>query len=154
MKLEDKRIVLTGAGGGIGAHVARLLAEKGARLVLLDRSEAALEETAGMLREAVHEPLIVPVDLLDAQSRGTALEQAISHLGGVDILINNAGLMSFRPFHQEDPEVINRIVQLNTLVPMQLTRQLLPRMLDQGMGLIVNVGSTFGSIAFAWFAAY
>jgi short-subunit dehydrogenase len=154
MKLENTRIILTGAGGGIGAHVARLLGEKGARLALMDRSQVALEETAKVLQGAVHEPLVLPVDLLDAQARNAALKQAVSHLGGIDMLINNAGLMSFRPFSQEDPELINLIVQLNTLVPMQLSRQLLPQMLDQGYGRIVNVGSTFGSIAFAWFAAY
>lgn len=154
MKLEERRIILTGAGGGIGAHVARLLAEKGARLALMDRSQAALEATAKTLQDTAHEPLVMPVDLLDGQARNAALEQAVSHMGGIDVLINNAGMMSFRPFSEEDPEVINRIVQLNTLVPMQLSRQLLPRMLDQGQGRIVNVGSTFGSIAFAWFAAY
>lgn len=154
MKLEQKRVILTGAGGGIGAHVARLLAQQGARLVLMDRSQVALEETARALQGAAQQPLAVPVDLLDARARSAALEQALSHLDGIDLLINNAGMMSFRPFHEEDPEVINRIVQLNTLVPMQLTRQLLPRMLEQGSGRIVNVGSTFGSIAFAWFAAY
>ena len=62
--------------------------------------------------------------------------------------------MSFRPFSEEDPTVIERIVRLNTLVPMLLTRQLLPQLLSQGSGRIVNVGSTFGSIAFAWFATY
>jgi short-subunit dehydrogenase len=96
----------------------------------------------------------VSVDLLDAKARVCAIEQGVQQLEGIDILINNAGALSFRPFADEDPEIINRIVQLNTLVPMQLTRQVLNRMLDQGSGQIVNVGSTFGSIAFAWFAAY
>ncbi|MES9981078.1 MAG: SDR family oxidoreductase [Candidatus Thiodiazotropha sp. 6PLUC5] len=98
--------------------------------------------------------LLFPVDLLDAQARSNAIDQSIKELGGVDILINNAGLLSFRPFAEEDPEMINRIIQLNTLVPMQLARQVVNRMMDQGSGQIVNVGSTFGSIAFAWFASY
>jgi len=154
MKLEDAKVVLTGAGGGIGSELALRLASRGARLALMDRSEAALQQTVGRITEFAHRPQVFAVDLLDAAERTAAADRAMRQLGGVDLLINNAGLLSFRPFAEEDPEVINRIVQLNTLVPMQLTRQLLPAMLDRGSGRIVNIGSTFGSIAFAWFAAY
>ncbi len=154
MKLEAARIILTGAGGGIGSEVATRLAAQGARLALMDRSESALQQTSEKMDAPTHKPLLFPVDLLDTQARTVAMEQAMQQLGGVDILINNAGLLSFRPFSEEDPEMINRIVQLNTLVPMQLTRQVVQYMLDQGKGQIVNIGSTFGSIAFAWFAAY
>jgi len=154
MKLENQCIILTGAGGGIGSQIARLLAAQGARLVLLDLSPAALQETLDAIGPSAHPPLIIAVDLMDNIARQAAVEQALSHLGGIDMLINNAGMMSFRPFAQEDPGVIERIVRLNTLVPMQLTRQLLPQLLNQASGRIVNVGSTFGSIAFAWFATY
>jgi short-subunit dehydrogenase len=154
MKLENARIILTGAGGGIGSEVARRLAAQGARLALVDRNEASLTQTRDSIAGAAHQPLLFALDLLDAQARSATIERAIQQLGGIDILINNAGMLSFRPFADEDPEMINRIVQLNTLVPMQLTRLVLNRMLDQGSGRIVNLGSTFGSIAFAWFAAY
>jgi short-subunit dehydrogenase len=154
MKLKDTRVILTGAAGGIGSEIAQRFAAQGAKLALVGRNEASLIKTAGKLAGATHEPLLFPVDLLDSQARSSTIEQAMGQLDGVDILINNAGLQSFRPFAEEDPEMINRIVQLNTLVPMQLTRQVLNLMLDQGRGQIVNVGSTFGSIAFAWFAAY
>ncbi len=154
MKLESARVILTGAGGGIGSEVAIRLAAQGARLALLDRSEAALQQIRERIGSSGPEPLLFPVDLLDAQARVVVVEEAMQRLGGIDMLINNAGLLSFRPFSDEDPEMINRIVQLNTLVPMQLTRQVVQYMLDQGKGRIINVGSTFGSIAFAWFAAY
>jgi short-subunit dehydrogenase len=154
MNLEGKRVILTGAGGGIGSEVAQRLVAQGARLALLGRNESGLKQVADKSPETAHKPLLFTVDLLDAEARSTAIDQAIQQLGGIDILVNNAGLLSFRPFAEEDPEMINRIVQLNTLVPMQLTRQVVNTMLDQGSGQIVNVGSTFGSIAFAWFAAY
>ncbi|MEJ2610628.1 MAG: SDR family oxidoreductase [Candidatus Thiodiazotropha sp.] len=154
MKLDGTRILLTGAGGGIGSHVARLLSNQGAKLALIGRSYSSLEETISKMGPINEQPLILAADMLDAKARNAAVDQAVSYLGGIDLLINNAGLMSFRPFSEEDPEVINRIVQLNTLVPMQLSRRLLPLMLDQGSGRIVNVGSTFGSIAFAYFATY
>ncbi len=154
MKLEETRVILTGAGGGIGSELALRLASQGARLALMDRSEAALQQTVDRIHASAPRPLMFAVDLLDTAQRTAAVEQATRQLGGVDLLLNNAGLLSFRPFAEEDAEVISRIVQLNTLVPMQLARQLLPAMLERGSGRIVNVGSTFGTIAFAWFAAY
>jgi short-subunit dehydrogenase len=154
MKLDKARVILTGAGGGIGSEVARRLTAQGARLALLDHNEAALKQTLEQIGKTAHQPILLPVDLLDASARSNAVDEAMKAMGGVDMLINNAGLLSFRPFSDEDPEMINRIVQLNTLVPMQLSRQVVQYMLDQGKGRIVNVGSTFGSIAFAWFAAY
>ena len=154
MKLKGARIIITGAGGGIGSEVVEKLAAQGARLAMLGRDQSALQQAAGKVEGATSKPLLFPVDLLDAEARSSAIDLSIKELGGVDILINNAGLLSFRPFAEEDPEMINRIIQLNTLVPMQLARQVVNRMMDQGKGQIVNVGSTFGSIAFAWFASY
>ncbi len=151
MEIEGQRILLTGAGGGIGSHLARILAAKGARLALVDRNNQHFDEHPDSCDDP---PLILSVDLLDTRARNAALDQAMTHLGGIDLLINNAGMMSFRPFHEEDPEILQRVVQLNTLVPMQLAHRVLPHMLERGSGRIVNVGSTFGSIAFAWFAAY
>jgi short-subunit dehydrogenase len=154
MRLQGKKIILTGAGGGIGSELAQRLANQGANLALLGRRESTLQQVAMQTKTPTAKPLIIPVDLLDTQARTKAIGQAIAQLDGVDILINNAGLLSFRPFAEEDPEMIHRIVQLNTLVPMQLTRYVMNTMLDQGSGQIVNVGSTFGSIAFAWFTSY
>jgi short-subunit dehydrogenase len=154
MKLESARVILTGAGGGIGSELATRLAAQGARLALLGRNEQALQQTREQMDDSSPSPLLLTVDLLDTEARCAAVDEAMGKLGGVDILINNAGLLSFRPFAEEESEMINRIIQLNTLVPMQLTRQVVQFMIDQGRGRIVNVGSTFGSIAFAWFAAY
>jgi short-subunit dehydrogenase len=154
MKLVDKRILLTGAGGGIGSQVARQLIAAGAKLALMGKDQQELEPLIASLGNCRHKPLTFTANLLDREDREKAVNEAARQLGGVDILINNAGMQSFRPFSEEDPEMIERIIQLNTLVPMQLARQLLPDMLARGNGRIVNVGSTFGSIAFAWFAAY
>jgi short-subunit dehydrogenase len=72
----------------------------------------------------------------------------------VDLLVNIAGLLDFTPFEAEDPVSIERLMQVNLIAPIQLARLLLPAMLKQGRGRIVNVGSTFGSIGFPFFAAY
>lgn len=149
MQLHDTRILLTGAAGGIGAETARLLATKGARLVLVDRARDALAALAAELGAQA-----VAADLLEAQGRHDAIAGARRHLGEIDILINGAGLLSFRPFADEDPAQWERVLRLNLLAPMALTRAVLPRMIARGHGRIVNIGSTFGSIGFSCFSAY
>lgn len=154
MKIAQKRILLTGAAGGIGSELSRLLAKQGAHLALLDRDMAALQATLDQVRNQGNKVVAIQTDLLDAEDAQRAVSDAIRQLGGIDILINNAGLMSFRPFSEEDPAAVDRLMQLNAVVPMRLARSVLPDMLAAGSGHIVNVGSAFGSIGFAWFAAY
>ncbi len=154
MKLETTRVLLTGAAGGIGSALAEKLAARGANLALLGRND---DETAPLADRLKADGVIVyglSADLLDREAREQAINEAHQRLGGIDMLINCAGLMSFRPFSEEDPELMARIVQLNLTVPMMTARQVLPEMLKRGSGHIVNIGSTFGSIGFAWFAAY
>jgi short-subunit dehydrogenase len=152
MTLGNARILLTGAGGGIGSALAAQLASKGATLALLDRHAGDADSPCRTIGGP--DCHAISVDLLDPSARSAAVEQAAAALGGIDLLINCAGLMSFRPFAEEDPATLERLMQLNLVVPMLLARQLLPRLLAQGRGRIVNIGSTFGSIGFAWFAAY
>lgn len=155
MDLKDQRILLTGASGGIGRHLALQLAELGARLALLGRNTQALEELAAVIKaDTDMEAYPIVADLGNAAGRQTALEQLRQTLGGVDMVINNAGVVDFHAFSEQDPAMIERIVQTNLLAPMLLTRALLPDLLAQGRGHIVNIGSTFGSIGFAYFAAY
>jgi short-subunit dehydrogenase len=154
MKLEGARVLLTGAAGGIGSALAEQMLERGASLALIGRSEDELNGLTKHLRATGGTVHMAGADLLDPTARIQVVAQMRDLLGGVDLLINCAGLLSFRPFAEEDPAVIERIVQLNLVTPMLLARQLLPEMLEHGSGRIVNVGSTFGSIGFAWFAAY
>ncbi len=154
MRLDGTRILITGATGGIGSAVAELLAARRTRLALIGRNAQALEELAEGLGGTGNNVHTISADLLDPVARARGVQQARAALGGIDLLINNAGLLSFRPFAEEDPAVLERIVQVNLTTPMLLARQVLPWMLEQGGGRIVNIGSTFGSIGFAWFAGY
>ncbi len=154
MKLKGTRTILTGAAGGIGAEIAKALAAEGAVVSLLGRNRALLDELSSEINAGGGSSVVIEADLLEGDQRDAAVDQAVKELGGVDLLINNAGLQSFRPFAEEDPAVLERIIRLNTITPMLITRRVLPQMIEQDRGRIVNVGSTFGSIAFAWFAAY
>jgi short-subunit dehydrogenase len=156
MKLQGARALLTGANGGIGTAVAEGLAAKGVSLGLCGRDGERIQRLAMDLKHR-HPGLQVEgfeIDLLDATARETTVEEAVSCLQGIDLLINCAGTTSFGPFEDEDPSTLERVLQLNLTVPTLLIRQFLPAMVAAGNGRIVNVGSTFGSIGFAWFAAY
>ncbi len=154
MKLNDKTILITGAAGGIGMRVTQRLVRAGAKVAMLDRNGDALEKIRLELADAPGEARAFPVDLLDRESRDEALRQAQQACGTFDLVINNAGMLSFRPFAEEDPVLLERMIQLNLATPMLIIRALLPDMLEKGQGRIVNIGSTFGSIGFGWFAAY
>ena len=154
MKLKGQRIVLTGANGGIGHFLATQLAGKEARLLLVDRNAEGLQQLCNEITSAGGEAVALPIDLLQPGAVDTVLASANQQLGGVDLLINNAGLMDFTLFQQHEPARIAQIMQLNATVPMLLARAVLPQMLHQQSGRIVNVGSMFGSIGFPHHAAY
>lgn len=154
MNLREKRVVLTGATGGIGSALAEGLAARGAALALVGRDAEALLPLMQRLQDRGAHAWSISADLLDPEQCRLVPEQARRALGQVDVLINCAGVISFRPFTDEDPALLERTVQLNLIAPMLLSRGFLPDMLASGEGRIVNVGSTFGSIGFAWFAAY
>lgn len=154
MNLQGKRILLTGATGGIGYPLALALAAKGARLALVDRNTAGLQELCGKIAAAGGTAVAIPMDLLAAEAPARLAAQTVQELGGVDILVNNAGLIDFILFQQHEPERIAQVMQINAVVPMLLTRAVLPHMLAQQSGRIVNIGSTFGSIGFPHHAVY
>ncbi len=155
MNLKNCRVLITGASGGIGRHIATELAQKGARLSLVSLRHEELLEQQAMLKEAGYTDVhIVSADLTTADGRQRAAEETRNTLGGIDLLINNAGVVDFHEFSNQDPAMIDRIYQINLIAPIQMAREVLPGMLEQGSGKIVNVGSTFGSIGFAYFTAY
>jgi len=154
MELKNSRIVLTGATGGIGSCIARQLSAKGARLVLVGRRAEALIALQRELFAAGGICDYVVADLSSHEGRQALVAQATDLLGNIDALINNAGISSYSLFSEEDPESIENIYQTNLIAPVALTRLLLPQLLAQGHGHIVNVGSIFGSIGFACFANY
>lgn len=154
MKLKGCRTLLTGAGSGIGRSLALALGAQGAKLVLVGRNEQRLAEVA---REIVHAggyALALPEDLSLPERHEPLVLSAATRLGGIDLLINNAGVSGFGEFARENPAAIDNLINTNITAPLLLTRAVLPRMLEAGSGRIVNVGSILGSIGVPHFAAY
>lgn len=154
MNLNSARVILTGASGGIGSATAEALVKSGAQLLLVDRQAEGLQKLANRLRADGAQVHAFPADLTRAADRQAVPEHATRVLGGVDLLVNNAGLLHFNPFEDEDPQAMERLLNVNVVAPILLARAVLPLMQRQGHGRIVNIGSIFGSIGFPYFASY
>lgn len=154
MKLTGSRILITGASGGIGTSLALELARRGAALALLARDEPRLRALAARVRELGVACVALPFDLAAPSGHAEVVAQAATALGGLDVLINNAGVQCFGPLRDERPAAIARLVAINVTAPLLLTRAALTHFHAAGAGHIVNVGSTFGAIGHPLFAAY
>ena len=127
--------VVTGASGGIGEALARQLAGKGHRVVLVARSVDKLSALASELGKGT---LVLAMDLAEAGSPG----KVVDTVGPIDVLVNNAGYGDFGPFAQADPTRLVQMMHLNMVCLTMLTRLALPGMLERGHGRILNVAST------------
>jgi uncharacterized protein len=130
---------VTGATGGIGAAIARALHERGATVVLSGRREELLERLGGELGERAE---AVPADLAERDGPARLAEAA----GAVDVLVANAALPGSGRIEDFDPEEIDRSIDVNLRAPVQLTRALLPGMLERGRGHVVLVSSLSGKV--------
>lgn len=154
MNISESRIILTGAAGGIGSELAIQLSKKGAKLALVEINEVKLNSLVTKIRG--HGGTAVPV-LLDPSNpswQEAVIEAALRAFGGIDMLINLVGVLSFCEFANQPPDEIEKMIQVNIAGPVLLTRAVLPHLTRQNSGKIVNVGSTFGSIAFGHFSVY
>ncbi|WP_160154666.1 SDR family oxidoreductase [Microbulbifer sp. ALW1] len=150
---KDLTILLTGASGGIGQALAHNLAARGHRLLLQGRNQVALKQLCDALPGA-HRHLVMPADLLDPQQRAELLRSCRSLSGGVDVLINNAGVARFALLADTDDSAMRSILETNLLVPMALTRDLLPLLQQSTKGAVINIGSAFGHIGHPGFSIY
>lgn len=150
MQLADTRILLTGASGGIGQALVEGLCAEGARLLLAGRQADAL---SALSRRFPGQVTVVQADLRTREGRD-AVEAAVRRLGSVNCLVNAAGVNQFALLERQDEEAIADLVALNVTATMQLTHRLLPWLRREPGALVVNVGSTFGSIGYPGFVAY
>jgi len=148
--MNDRHVVITGGGTGIGAAIARSLATQGARLTLMGRRLEPLQQLAGELRDA----RAVSCDVSDERSVGDAFSRAATELGPVDILVNNAGAAPTSPFHKLDASDWRAVMSVNLDGVFNCTRAAIPGMLEQGWGRIINIASTAARRGYAYVSAY
>ncbi|GKU77371.1 3-ketoacyl-ACP reductase [Paenibacillus sp. L3-i20] len=155
MNLQHKTALITGAGKGIGKAIAVALAKEGVNLGLVARSSSDLESLQTQLKESysvdVH---IASADISDKAQVDSAISGLLEKLGTIDILINNAGTAQFGTLVDMDIEQWERIIQVNLMGTYYVTRAVLPTMINQASGNIINVASTAGERGFATGSAY
>jgi NAD(P)-dependent dehydrogenase (short-subunit alcohol dehydrogenase family) len=154
MTLTDRNAVVIGGGRGIGAAVARELAEAGAGIVVAARTEEHIEEVASALRADGHDAWPVRCDVTNTHDVENLVRTAIDHLEHVDILVNSAGIASSAPVHKLTLEEWNAIFAVNATGTFLCTQAFLPPMLKRKWGRIVNVASVAGLRGSRYIAAY
>jgi short-subunit dehydrogenase len=142
--LTGKRAILTGASGGIGRALAAALVKAGARVALASRNAAALESLAGELRAAGGEAIVVPTDVTRGEDRSRIVETTVARFGGVDLLINNAGIGSWGHFATSTPEIMRQVMEVNFFAPVELTRIAMPHLTRGNQSAVVNIASMCG----------
>jgi len=140
--LTDRVALVTGASKGIGEAIALALAEAGADVAVLARSEDLLEEVAAKVRSTGRRALVLPCDVTDEAAVKAAVERAVAELGVPTIVVNNAGGNSFsRPLASMRFSGFAKTITLNLDSTVHVTQAVLPHMINAGKGSIINVSS-------------
>jgi len=141
--LDGKRVLLTGASSGIGESAAEKFARHGATVVAVARRKDLLDAVVGRITEAGGTATAIPCDLSDLDAVDALVADVEERLGGVDILINNAGRSIRRPLAEslERWHDVERTMALNYYSPLRLIRGIAPGMLQRGDGHIINVST-------------
>ncbi|MER6015266.1 SDR family NAD(P)-dependent oxidoreductase [Streptomyces bluensis] len=153
--LQDRSVVVTGAGGGIGRAAALRFAEEGAKVLVADLNPEGAEETVKSIESAGGTALAVIGDLSDQAVVDAVVERAVEAFGGLDVLVNNAGIMDrMSALADVDDAEWERVIRINLTAPFLLTRAALPHMLAAERGSIVFTASEAGLRGSAAGAAY
>ncbi|PMZ93079.1 MULTISPECIES: SDR family oxidoreductase [unclassified Pseudomonas] len=150
MRLSEARVVLTGASGGIGLAIAAALCASGAHVLAVARHR---EPLVPLLERYPDNLCWVRADLTLLSDRRQVLARARG-IGGINLLINAAGINHFAMLEQLDDSEINSMLAVNISAPMCLTKLMLPLLKEADSAMVVNVGSTYGSIGYPGYASY
>jgi len=148
------RVILTGASMGIGEAAARAFGREGARLALVARKRDLLDRVAAEVKSLGGDAVCVPADLSRPEDTSRVVPEAIAVLGGVDVLVNNAGLGMAATFDQMKMEDLRYLMEVNFFSAVALMQAVLPHFRAQGGGVIVNVSSVVSKIALPTASGY
>jgi NAD(P)-dependent dehydrogenase (short-subunit alcohol dehydrogenase family) len=144
MRLVDRTAIVTGAAGGIGAATARALAEEGARVAVVDLDPAGAEQVAAAIREAGGTATAVVTDVADEAAVQSLVAQVVEAWGGVDVLVNNAGIIRRSTAPETTVEEWDRVFAVNVRSVFLMCKHVVPVMAAAGRGSIINTGSGWG----------
>jgi 7-alpha-hydroxysteroid dehydrogenase len=153
-RMDEKVAVVTGGGRGIGAASALALAEAGADVALCARTRDQLEAVAAQIRALGRRAAVFPCDVNDTSQLEELVARTVDELGGIDVLINNAGGSPPRPFLDTSEQMFEKAFHFNVTTAFSLSRLAAPAMLERGGGSIVNISSAMGRLSDRGYIAY
>lgn len=145
-RLEGKAVLITGAGSGIGEATARIFAQEGAKVAVLDIVPDRASRVSDAIKGAGGESISLPADVSSASEVEGAIQQVVDQWGRLDVIINNAAIQIMGPFHEQSGDDFDRIVAVNLKGVFHGCRYALPVMLRQGKGVILSTSSVLGLV--------
>ena len=153
--LKNKKAIITGAGRGIGRVISESFAKQGASLVLISRTESELKETLEIIKPNSPDSFYYVADISNEDEVKSAVEKIKNQFGGIDILVNNAGVQNpIGPFYKNNLNEWKRNIEINLFGTLNLTHYLLPYMIDQKKGKIINMSGGGSTSSRPNFSAY
>lgn len=144
MRLQDKVAIITGAANGIGLAAALRFAEEGAKVVIADYDASAGEEQEKILSDKGYSVKFFQVDVANRESVDSLVRQTIDHFGAVQILVNNAGITRDAMLTKMTAEDFSRVLDVNLTGVFNCTQAVVPHLVEQGYGKIINTSSVSG----------
>ncbi|HVP49268.1 MAG TPA: glucose 1-dehydrogenase [Bryobacteraceae bacterium] len=144
MRLKDKVALVTGGASGIGRATAELFAREGARVAVADYSADGGNDTAKAIKAAGGEAIFIQVDVSDSAQVARMVDTVLQAYGRIDVLFNGAGIHRFGTVLETDEQTWNRVISVNLTGTYLCCRAVLPHMIHQGGGSIINTSSTVG----------
>lgn len=153
-KLKGKVAIVTGSTSGMGRDTAFLLAGEGAKVVIVGRREDRAKEVVEKIKADGGEAMYVVADMTNDEDVANIVDKTVEEFGTVDILFNNAGIITYKDTQTIDKEEWNRVFQVNVYAPLLLAQKVAPIMKEKGAGHIVNTSSVAGTAARWGVSAY
>ncbi|WP_207005556.1 SDR family NAD(P)-dependent oxidoreductase [Trinickia mobilis] len=154
MKIEDKRVLITGGSSGIGLALAHALLSRGAKVAVTGRRPDALAHALRALQQTAPSVSSIAADLATPDGRAATIEQAVAALGGLDILVNNAGGVRAGRLETIPEAELQAMIDVNLVAPILLTQAALPALRASGDATIVNIASGIALIGAPFYATY